>query len=134
MRLSPLYWYQLDVRAPNRQIRLVVDRDVWPEGAQFPDFEAVAEERPREYLGRRELDGNLFLVVAAGIELHVWVEAPEVAVAPDVIPVGMCDQDRGQRRQPARVSTQGFIGRLGRIGPRARVDADQFAPILRDHE
>src|SRR5437773_12383013 len=56
----------------------------------------------------------------------------EKKMATDVVPVGMGEKDRRQSRQAGCMRLQRFVSRLGRIGPRAGVDADQLMAVFGD--
>ena len=58
----------------------------------------------------------------------------EISVSAHMIPVGMCDEDGCQFRQVWRIRSQCLVGSLGRVRARARIDADQFSPIVRHYK
>src|SRR5262249_12144264 len=61
-------------------------------------------------------------------------KAQKILWPANVIPVGVRDENGRQFGQVGRVRSQCFEGGLSRVRARARIDTDQFLPILRHHE
>src|SRR6266446_9912048 len=55
-------------------------------------------------------------------------------VTPNVVPVGVCNEDGRQFWQPGRMGSQCFVGGLGRVRPRTGVDANQLSPVVGDNK
>src|SRR5712692_2416557 len=131
---SSLHRDQLDTRSSDREFGAMVDRDVRLEAAYVFEVEAFAEEALSENPGPVEFASNLFLVIAPGIETQARIQGTKIGVSANVVPVGVCNEDRRQFRQTGRIPSQRFVGGLGGVRPRTGVDADQLSPIVRDDE
>src|SRR6266404_2970782 len=97
-------------------------------------MEALAEEVFADGLRRVDLAGYFFLIVASGIEARFRIQAAKIGLSADVVPMRMCDEDGGERRQIRRIGTERLVCRLGGVGSRPRVDPDQLPPIVGNDE
>src|SRR5262249_32172431 len=134
LSFSSLHWDEFDSRSPDLYLRLTVDRDI---GFETPDIlhtEPVPEEARTERTGSVKRDRMLFLVVLPDIELQARIEATEVVVPSNVVPVGMGNQNSAQFGQSGNVRPKGFVGRLCGIRSCSGVNPDELAPVFRNHE
>src|SRR5262245_38583833 len=86
---SALYRDERDPRPSYHQLRSMVDENIRFEAAQVIEVEALAKEVFAQVLWRVEFDRQFFLIIASGIEAHVWIQRAKVLVPPNVIPVSL---------------------------------------------
>src|SRR5262245_48019427 len=134
MSFSSLHGNELDARSPDLQLGATIDRDVGLEAEYVVDVEAFAEEWLVENARCSAAACDLFPVVFPRIKLQAGVQGAKILVPAYVIPMGVRDENRRQFRQVGCIRSQCLVGGLGRVRSRARVDADQFLPIVRYHE
>src|SRR5262245_55965067 len=125
---------KVDSRSADFRLRLAVDRDLGLESSDIVRAEFTAEETRFENAGSVEHSRKLFLVISAGIELQARIESAEILLPPDMVPVGVSNQNGCQFRQLGGVRSKRFVGRSCGIRPGASINTDQFAPVLRNHE
>src|SRR5262249_48704978 len=109
---SSLHWDEFDSRSPDLYLRLTVDRDIDFETPDMLQTEPVPKEALAHRTGSVQRDRKLFLVVLPGIELQARIEAAEVFVPSDVVPVGVGNQNCGQFGQSWSVCPKGVVGRF----------------------
>src|SRR5258708_32574583 len=98
------------------------------------EIEALAEKVSADGLRRVDLAGYLFLVVTSGIEAGFRIQTAKIGLSADVVPMRMCDEDRGELRQVRREGPERLVCSLGGGGPGSRVDSDQLPPIVANDE
>src|SRR6516162_7450553 len=96
--------------------------------------ESLPEELLPEDLRPVGLLFELFLIVASPIKLGTRVQAAEVGMAADMVPVGVSNEHGCQRRQSWREGLQRFVCTFGEVRSRTCVNADQLMPVLGDYE
>src|SRR5262249_44318735 len=97
-------------RSSDVQVRSTVDGNVRSVAHNGLVAESLSEERFREGLGAAELPVELFLIIPPSKELRTRIQATEVRMTADVIPVGVGHKHGGQRRQPRRIGLKRLIG------------------------
>src|SRR5262245_56495590 len=132
MRLTPANWDQLKFRSADVHVRSIVDRSVWFVATNILGVESLSEKRFPEYVRPVEFLFELFLIVASTIKLWTRVQAFEVGITADMVPVGMGDEHSCQRWQSRRKGLQRFVCAFCGVRMRARVNADQLFPVLGD--
>ena len=132
--LPAIYRNELEARASDRQLRGAGYRDVGLEGRDIAQLEALAEEALGESLRSADRARDFLVVVRTRVDLQARVQASEIAMAADVVPMRMRHNDRRQLRQAGRVGSQRRVSRHRRVGTRARVDSYQLPPVLRHDE
>src|SRR5215467_5832314 len=130
MSFTAMNRYQFNASATNLQVRATVDCNVRLIAAQAVITVALSEECVAEDPGTVELPRNFFLIVASAVVPGPWIQRVKIRVAADMVPVRVGDEDGGQRRQPGSVGAKGFIRALRGVRPRARVNADEFTPVI----
>jgi hypothetical protein len=134
MRLTPSNWDQLEFRSADVHVRAIVDRNVWLVATNIFGAESLSEKwfakdvRPVEFLF------ELFLIVASTIKLGTRVQAVEVRVTADMVPVGVGNEHSCQWRQSRRKGLQRFVCGFCGVRARARVNADQLLPVFGNHK
>src|SRR6516225_11267341 len=109
MRLTPSNWDQLELRSADVQVCSIVDRNVRFVAQKFIRAEPLAEELLPEDSWPVRLLFELFLIVASPIKLGTRVQAAEVGMTADMVPVGVRNEHGCQRRQSWRKSLQRFV-------------------------
>src|SRR5262249_54285735 len=134
MRLTASNWDQLEFRSADIHVRSIVDRNVWFVAPNILGVESLSEKRFPEYIRSVEFLFELFLIVASTIELGTRVQAPEVGMTPDMVPVGVGNEHSCQRRQSGRKGLQRFVCAFCEVRACARVNADELISVLGDHK
>src|SRR5258708_15905724 len=98
------------------------------------EIEALAEKVFADGLRPVDLAGYFFLIVTSGIEAWFRIQTAKIGLSADVVPMRMCDEDRGELRQIRRIGSERLVCRLGGVGPGSRVDPDQLPPIVANDE
>src|SRR5260370_31906239 len=98
------------------------------------EIEALAEKVFADGLRPVDLDGYFFLIVDSGIEAGFRIQSAKIGLSADVVPMRMCDEDRGELRQVRREGPERLVCSLGGVGPGSRVDSDQLPPIVGNDE
>src|ERR1700738_75133 len=98
------------------------------------EIEALAEKVFADGLRPVDLAGYFFLIVTSGIEAGFRIQTAKIGLSADVVPMRMCDEDRGELRQVRRVGPERLVCSLGGVGPGSRVDSDQLPPIVGNDE
>src|SRR5262249_28418001 len=96
--------------------------------------ETLSEELLPEDLRAVEFLFELLLIVASPIKRGTRVQATEVGMTSDMVPMSVSDEHGCQWRQSWCKGMQGLVCTFGEIGSRTRVNADQLTPVLRDDE
>src|SRR6516162_3925569 len=96
--------------------------------------ESLPEELLPEDLRPVGLLFELFPVVVSPIKPGTRVQATEVGMAADMVPVGVSNEHGCQRRQSWRIGLQRFVCTFGEVRSRARVNADELMPVLGNYE
>src|SRR6516165_12012107 len=134
MRLTPSNWDQLERRSADVQVGSIVDRNVRLVTQKILRAESLSEELLREDSWPVGLLFELFLIVASSIKLGTRVQASEVGMAADMVPVGVSNEHGCQRRQSWRKGLQRFVCTLCEVRSRPRVNADELMPVLGNNE
>src|SRR5258706_4187632 len=134
MRLAALDRDELETRAAESELGAALDRRVRLEALQLLEVEAAAEEILEERMRPVEVVRDLAGVVGARDEARLRLEAVEIAMAADVVPVCVRDENRRQGRQLGKCRAQRLVRLARRIGPGACIDTDQLAAVVRDDE
>src|SRR5712692_10614482 len=121
---ASLHRNQLDACSPDLQLGATIDGDIRLEASYVLEAEALAEELLVEDARRTDFAGDFFTVVAPRVEAQAGIQGTEIRVSANVIPVGVCDEDRRQFRQVWRIRSQCFVGGFGRVWARTCIDAD----------
>src|SRR6516165_10311350 len=129
MRLTPSNWDQLERRSADVQVGSIVDRNV-----RLVTQKILRTELLREDSWPVGLLFELFLIVASPIKLGTRVQAAEVGMTADMVPVGVSNEHGCQRRQPWRKGLQRFVCSSCEIRSRPRVNADELMPVLGNNE
>src|SRR5258708_19628946 len=98
MRLAALDRDQLETRAAESELGAALDRRVRLEALQLLEVEAAAEEVLEERMRPLEVVRDLVGVVGARDEARLRLEAVEIAMAADVVPVCLPDENPPQTR------------------------------------
>src|SRR5258708_17959765 len=94
------------------------------------EIEALAEKVFADGLRPVDLAGYFFLIVTSGIEAGFRIQTAKIGLSADVVPMRMCDEDRGELRQIRRVGPERLVCSLGGVGPGSRVDPAQLPPLF----
>src|SRR5258706_9931773 len=98
------------------------------------EIEALAEKVFADGLRPVDLAGYFFLIVTSGIEAGFRIQTAKIGLSADVVPMRMCDEDRGELRQVRRVGPERLVCSLGGVGPGSRVDSEQVPTIVGNDE
>src|SRR5262249_38142629 len=134
MRLTPANWDQLEFRSADVQVRSIVDRHVGFVATNILRAESFSEKRFPEDVRPVEFPFELFLVIASTIKLGTRVQAVEVRMSADMVPMGVGNEHGCQWRKSGRKGLQRFVRAFCGIRARARVNADELMPVLGDHK
>src|SRR5215467_9145064 len=134
MRFAPSNRDQLELRSADVQVRSIVDRNVRFVAQNVLGAESLSEELLREYLRCVEFPFELFPIVASPIKLGTRVQAVEVGMTADMVPMSVSNEHRCQRRQSWRKGLQRFVRTFCEVRSRARVNADELMPVLGNNE
>src|SRR5262245_19024066 len=134
MRLTPSNWDQLEFRSADVRVRSTVDRNVRFVAHNIFGPESLYEELFPEDVRPVEFLFELLLIVASPIKLGTRVQAAEVRMIAAMIPVSGSNEHGCQRRQPRRKGQQRFVCAFCEIRARARVDTNEWTPILGNDE
>ena len=97
MRFTPASRDQLDLRSADVQVRSIVDRNVWLVAQNIFGAESLSEELLREDVRRVEFPFELFLIVASAIKPGARIQAAEVRMTTDMVPVRVSNEYSRQR-------------------------------------
>ena len=134
VRFTALSWDQLELRSADVQVRSIVDRNVRFVAHNIVGAESLSKKLLREDLRRVEFLLELFLIVAASIKFGTRVQATEVRMTADMVPVCVSNEHCCQWRQSRCIRLQRFVCTFCEIRARARVNADEFVPVLGNHK
>ena len=134
MRLTPSNWDQLEFRSADVQVRSTVDRNVRLVAQNIFGAESLSEELFREDVRPVEFLFELLLIVASPIKLGTRVQAAEVRMTADMVPVCVSNEHGCQRRQPRRKGQQRFVCAFCEVRACARVNANELMPVLGNYE
>src|SRR5262249_8163101 len=91
---SSIHRNELDACSPNLQFGPVIDCNIGLEAEDVVDAEAFTEEWLVESARRASAASKFFRVVVPRIKLQAGVQAGKIPVPANVIPVGVCNEDR----------------------------------------
>src|SRR5262245_7592893 len=134
MRFTPSNWDQLEFRSADVYVRSIVDRHVWFVAMNILGVESLSEKRFSEDVRPVEFPFELFLIVASTIKLGTRVQAAEVRMTADMVPVRVSNEHSCQRRQSRRKRLQRFVCAFCEVRACARVNADELISVLGDHK
>src|SRR5262245_24061692 len=100
MHLAPSNWDQLEFGSGDVQVRSTFDRNVRFIAQNIFGSESLSEELFREDGRSVEFPFELLLIVASPIKLGTRVQAAEVRMTADMVPVRVSNEHGCQRRQP----------------------------------
>src|SRR6516162_1889489 len=113
---------------------VVVDRNIRFVALNILGTEPLSEERLRESPRPIEFPLELFLIVRPPIKLGMRVQATEVGMPADMVPVCVSNEHCRQWRQSRRIGLQRLICIFCGIRACAGVNADELVPVLGKHE
>src|SRR5215831_16830962 len=130
MRLTSSNWDQLEFRSPDIQIGSFVDRNVRSIAENIIGAESFSEELLAKDTWTVDLLLEILPIVLSPIKLRTRVEAAEIRMTADMVPVGVSNEHGRQGRQSRRIGLQHVVCAFCEIRARARVNADELMPIL----
>src|SRR5262249_4625000 len=123
-----------ELRSADAQVRSIVDHNIRFVTQNIFAAESLSEELLREDVRRVEFSPKFFLIIASPIKLRTRVQAAEVGMTADMIPVRVSNEHGCHWRQSWRIGLQRFVRALCEIRSRARINSDQFVTVLGNHE
>src|SRR5215471_10124806 len=130
MRLASMSRDQLELRSADVQVRSLVNCNVGFVAQEIVGSESLSEELLRKDCRPIALLVELLLIVLSPIKLRTRVEAAEVRMTTDMVPVCVSNEHGRQGRQSRRIGLQHVVCAFCEIRARARVNADELMPIL----
>src|SRR5215467_10535206 len=122
------------VSPPRTGINSNFDRHVWFVATNILRAESLSEKRFAEDVRPVEFLFELFLIVASTIKLGTRVQAAEVRMTADMVPVCVSNEHSCQRRQSRRKGLQRFVCAFCEVRACARVNANELISVLGDHK
>src|SRR5262245_1767667 len=110
---------EFELRSADLHVRARVDGDIGFIAGDVVDSEFVAKKLLREYPRTVDFSCNLFLIIASAVKPRWRVQSSEIPMTAHMIPVGVRDEEGGERGQPGRRGSQRFVGRLREIRTRS---------------
>src|SRR5262249_2943899 len=134
MRFTPSNRNQFKFRSADAQLRSFVDHSVRFVAENIIGAESRAEELLAEDTRPVHLLLEIFPIVLSPIKLGTRIQAAEIRMSADMVPVCVSNEHGCQWREPRCIGLQSFVGASCEIRACARVNGDELTAVPGNNE